>query len=401
MNRSFDRSPLLHAALALGALAAGATAQESVIFSLTSAGTAGFGALEDTEIAIYDAAAGVTRPWLMAASAAFYAGDVDGDGKSDVWKDVDALYVEESGGRVTEVLLSFNTSFGPFLDGDIVRLTPTGSLELAHSEATLVSVFALADGGMDLDGLHVGPDGRIYVSFADDESSGAVSTDTTGVITDGSIVWWDPVNQVVGLEITEGTADALVSNALGRTVRIGDTLGIAMDRNGVISFSVQSPSSDDASVFSEANGGEYVRKESELGLIGAAEIDALHLTTEPAGFLAPRATPRIIPANVATTVDLDGTPAVRSFVLLLSLTRGDTERFPFYGFGGLALDPADPLLRLALAGLPWLYGTTDAAGHAAVVFPPAPPGVTLTVLAQPYDFDAFACGTPIALEFEG
>jgi hypothetical protein len=384
----------------LAALVATARAQESVIFSTTGSSTAGFGALESSEVAMWDAATGVTRPWLMVPTSAYFAGDVDGDLKSDVWSNVDALWVDQDGERVRDVWISFATGFGAFSDGDVVRLKSDGSLELVHSEAELMAAFGLAN-GMDLDGLHVGPDGRMYVSFADDETSGLLSTDVSGVITDGSIVWWDPINLAVGIEMTESMVDAAVSHALNKTVKTGDTLGVAMDRNGVIAFSVQSPSSDDASVFSAANGGEYVRKEADLGLSGSTEIDALDLCVTPAGFLAARATPRSVPANTAAVVDVDGPPGAHGFVLLIALQKGDSANYPLHGFGGLALDPADPLFLLGLAGLPWLYGTTDAAGHGSIVFPNAPAGVTLTLFGQAYDFDAHTFGAPIALEFEG
>lgn len=399
MHRPLPMRLPLRIAFALAASAGVAAAQESVIFSLSSSGTAGFGPLADTEIAIWEPSTGATRPWLMTPTSAFFGGDVDGDGKSDEWKDVDALYVHQQGNRVDEVLVSFNTSFGAFADGDVVRLAPDGTLAAAYTEAQLVAAFGLAN-GMDLDGLHVGPDGRIYVSFADDEPSSLLSTDLSGVITDGSIVWWDTVNQVVGIEITEGQVDSLVSHALGKPATTTDTLGIAMDRNGVISFSVQSPSGDDASVFSEANGGEYVRREADLGLTGSPEIDALDLQTAPIAFLTARVPLRVIPANTVATVDVDGPAPLHTFALLLDFQRGDTSRFPLNGLGGLALDPSDPMFVIALAGMPWIWGFTDAAGHGTIVFP-APVGITVTVLGQPYDFDARVCGTPIALEFEG
>ncbi len=378
-----------------------AAAQESVIFSLSSSATAGFGTLEDTELAIYDDAAGVIRPWLMAPTAAYYAGDVDGDGLTDAWKDVDALYVEQAGKRVTGVQVSFNTSFGPFLDGDLVGLGSTGVLELVHSEAEIVAALGINDGNMDVDALHVGSNGRIYLSFGDDENSAILSTDSPGVITDGSIVWWDPVNQTVGVELIEGQVDAFVSQALNKTTKTADTLGVTIDSNGVICFSVQSPSSDDGAVFSAANGGEYVHREADLGFSVTVEIDALDLQSAPIGFLAARATPRIVPGNAVTTVDVDRNPAAHPFLLLLSTARADTKLFPFKGFFGLGLDPADPLFSASIADLPWAYGVTDVAGHGTIVFPAAPVGVVLTLFCQPYDFGDHSYGTPIAIELTG
>lgn len=386
-------------ALAIGGSALPAQGQDSAIYSLSGSSSGSFGSVADTEIVEFDAASQLTRPWLMAAASAFYAGDVDGDGASDEWTDVDALWVAEEPDRVSEVWVSFETSFGPFLDGDIVRLTAAGGLEIVHSEAALLAAFGMS-GGMDLDALHVGPDGRIYSSFADDEASTLLSTDAPGVVTDGSIVWWDPASQAVGVELREADVDALVSNALGSAVATIDTFGVAMDRNGVISFCVQSPSSDDATVFSSANSGEIVVAESSLGLSGSIEMDALQLTPAPAGFLAARATPRVVPAGQFSTIDLDGPAPNSRAILLLALARGDADAFPFDGFRGLALDPTDPLFLISL-GLPWTYVVTDASGHASLDLPVAPPGIALTLIAQPYDLDQHAFGTPIAVEIEG
>ncbi len=398
--KQWKRVPLRFA-LVHGVCVAAAAAQESVIFSLTSSATAPFGNLADTELAIRDVPAGMTRPWLSIATGAFYAGDVNGDGTSDEWKDVDAVWVKQGADRVEEIWLSFNTTFGGFLDGDIVRLTPAGGLVVNESEAHLMQIFGLTDGQMDLDGLHVGPDGKIYVSFADDEPTTGLSTDKPNVVTDGSIVYWDPVASTVGVALTEGNIDALVSHALGKSIKTGDTLGIAMDASGTLAFSVQSPSSDDASVFSAGNSGTILVAESTLGLSSGAEMDALDLTPAPIEFLAARATPRLVPANQVTVVDLDGMAANHAFLLTLSLTKGNSDYIQYDGFYGLALDPNDWLFSASIADLPWTYGVTDAAGHAAVTFDPAPPGFTLTVYAQAYDFDAHVVGTPIAIELQG
>lgn len=389
------------AAIAAMALFCGAaTAQEAPIFSLSGAATAPWGTLADTELARFDPGFGQCVPWLSIASGAFYGGDVNGDGATDDWKDVDAVWIGQSGDRVTDVYVSFNTTHGPWLDGDVARLAEDGTLALVYSEAQLITAFGLTDGQMDLDGLHVAVDGRFFVSFNDDEASTLLSTDSTGVITDGSIVIWDPARASVSVALTEGQVDALVSNALGKSQKTIDTLGVAMDSNGVLCFSVQSPSSDDATTFRDANGGEIVLAESALGLTGSPEIDALEVVSAPASFLATRVTPRLVAGNVQAQVDLDGPPN-HLLIVTLSLTRGDARRFPGDGFFGLLLDPADPLFSASLADLPWTFAATDAVGRATIWFDPAPSGIVITVYAQAYDFDGHAWGTPIAVELTG
>ncbi|MBL8840479.1 MAG: hypothetical protein JNL90_03000 [Planctomycetes bacterium] len=398
-DRNFvGRSAL--ALLASSALALPASAQEQILFSLSAGGTAPFGALADTEVARFDPLSGRCLPWLSSASGAFFAGDLDGDGDSDEWKDVDALHVEQAGGRITALYVSFNATTGPWLDGDVVRIGSDGLLEIAWTEAELIAAFGFIDGQVDVDAFHVAPDGRLLLSFAEDEASTLLSTDATGVVTDGSVVTWDPLLALPGVETTEGAIDALVSNALGKSVKTGDTLSVALDAGGALCFTVQSPTSDDATLFRAANGGEVVVSEPAFQLTGSPEIDALALVDAATEFLATRVTPRSIPANVSATVTLDGAPN-HAFVVTLSLTRGDAASFTGRGFAGLFLDPTDLLFAASLADFTFTWGATDGAGSATLQFDPAPPGIALTVFAQAYDFDGATFGAPLALELEG
>jgi len=395
-----DRS-ILRASLALLAMAGGASAQqESAILSFSGPVTAPFGGLADTELTRIDLAGGPCRPWFSVASSAFFAGDVTGDGVTDEWKDVDALWVGQQGGRVTDVYVSFNTSFGPWLDGDIVRLAADGTLQLVWSEATVMGWFGLTDGQVDVDGLHVAPDGRVWISFADNEASTFLSSDTPGVVTDGSIVIWDPASQVASVRVTEAGVDALVSHALGSAATTTDTLGVALDRNGALVFSVQSPTANDATLFRDANGGEVVLSEAALGLSGGPEIDALDLLDPAAEFLAARMASRFIAGGQQAVMEVDGV-ADHDLVVTLALARFDATLFPTNGFQGLLLDPADPLFAASLADLGWTFTKTDATGHVTVFFEPAPPGVIVTVMVQAYDLDGHAFGAPVAIELTG
>lgn len=395
-----DRS-IVRAALALLASAGGASAQqESAIFSFSGPVTAPFGTLADTELARIDLAGGLCRPWFSLASSAFFAGDVTGDGITDEWRDVDALWVGQSGGRVSDVYVSFNTTFGPWLDGDIVRLAADGTLQLAYPEAQVIGWFGLTDGQVDLDGLHVAADGSLFVSFADNEASALLSTDTPGIVTDGSVVVWDPASQTASVRVTEAGVDALVSHALGSAATTTDTLGVALDRNGALVFSVQSPTSHDASLFRDANGGEIALAEAALGLAGGPEIDALDLLDPAAEFLAARMASRFVAGGQQAVMEIDGAPN-HALVVTLSLARFDASLFPTDGFQGLLLDPGDPLFGASLSDLGWTYATTDAAGHSTVFFEPAPTGVIVTVMVQAYDLDGHAFGAPVAIELTG
>lgn len=395
------RIPATSAALAAFLFAgAAAQAQEDAFLSFSSAVTAPWGTLFDTEIVRWDAAGARVRPWLSAASGAFFLGDADGDGDTDEWKDVDALHVTMTSVRVAELVVSFNSTTGPWLDGDLVRVRSDGTLEAFVSEAQLVAALGLSDGQVDVDGLHVDVNGRIYLSFADDEASSLLSTDAANVVTDGSIVSLDAHLQNAQVELTEAQADAMVTAALGATTKAGDVTGIAMDAQGVLAFSVQSPSADDASVFRVSNGGERILAESALGLTGTVEIDALELQAAPAPFLAGRATPRVVAGGQQLALEVEGEPG-HSFVALLSLGRIDAAAVPGGGFVGLFLDPGDPLFAASLRDFAFTAGTTDAAGRASLLFDAAPPGVAVTLWIQLYDFDGRTFGMPMAIELTG
>ncbi len=402
MSRSFRPFPPRGlVALALAGLSApAATAQDRVVFSLSSSASTPFGTLQDTELAQFDPVTGALAPWLREATAAFYSGDVDGDGKSDVWKDVDALGVLTNGSnRVTDVFLSFSTTFGPFLDGDIVRLSPDGTIGVAYSEAQVATAFGCTDGNVDVDALHVYPDGTMLISFAEDEASSLLSTDSPNVITDGSVLFWNPAQSLVTVVYTESAIDAMVSNALGKATKSGDTLSLAVDSGGAICFTVQSPTSDDATIFSDAGGGSIVMKESALGLASTAEIDALDFVPSSVHFLTSHAPVRLVDSSTQLVVEVRGAPS-HDFVVLLAVGRGDSSRFPLHGFEGFALPITDPLLPISL-GSNWLYGQTDPSGFGSITFPLAPVGLVLTLFAQPFDITDVTLGTPLAAELIG
>lgn len=389
-------------ALALLVCAATARAQDRVVFSVTSSVTAPFGTLENTELAQYDPATGRVTPWLRDATATYYVGDTNGDGLGEIWKNVDAFSVTMAApDRVGDVYLSFSANFAGFLDGDVVKLGSDGTLSVAWSEAQIVSAFGCTDGNVDLDALKVLPDGTLMVSFADNEASNILSTDQTNTITDGSVVSWDPASGVVQVVFTEGNVDSMVSHALGKAVTTGDTKSISVDSTGELVFTVQSPSTDDATIFSAANNGSVYLAESSLGLPSTTEIDAFDFVPATCDFLVSHANSTAVPSTTALSVELDGAPN-RSFVLLLALARGDTAAWPMAGFKGLALPVDDPLFRLSLgSSAPFLFGTTDASGHGVVNFPNAPSGLVLTIFGQPFDLSEGVLGTPIEVDFTG
>lgn len=385
--------------MALLLLAGGAHAQDSFVFSLSATGQGSFGDLEDAELARYDASRGAVQPWLRMATGAFFAGDLTGDGKVDELEDIDVLALRPGqGGSIGEVLVSLVSDLGPFKDGDLLRLLLQGGLEVALSETRMVQDFGITDGNCDLDAFQFSETGIHWVSFAEDEASSILSTDGSGKINDGALVWWNPATTQVGVVYSEAQIDALVSTALGSTQTTGDLLSVAANAAGDVLFSVQSPSAHDGSVFSDQNGGTLVQPESSLGFSSTVEIDALAIDLESVEFLSVGATPRVVPSGSSFTVTVHGAPD-HEFWMLFSLSSTSAANHPGPGFYGLFLSPADPLLWWSLSAT-WLQGRTDSTGLASLSLGPAPAGFSGTVYGQAYHAPGRSFGTPVLIELQ-
>jgi hypothetical protein len=279
-------------------------------------------------------------------------------------------------------------------------LSSAGSLQTLHLEADLVAHFGILDGNADVDALHLDAGGRLWLSFAETEDSSVLSTDSPSLITDGSILFFDPATQSVGVAYTEAEVDQMVSTALGSSSTILDVFGLSQNAQGELYFCVQSPSAHDASIFSEVGGGTLVMAESGFGFSNAIELNAVDVRQTTPSHLVASVSPYQIPAGTVAQIDLYGGAVLQDFVLLLSWSKGDRDLFPGPGFGGLALSVSDPLLLISLS-VSWLRGTTDAGGQASISLPPAPLGVATLLYGQPYDLTGRTFGTPFAIELQG
>ena len=369
------------------------TAQD-VLFSLSGTGDHPSGPLEDQEIGVLRSS-GAVEPWFKTVSSTFFAGDLDGDGGSEVFNDVDALSRHVDG----TVDFSLLQDLGPYRDGDVLRLTTSGGIDVVVPEDRLIQVFGIQDGNCDVDGFAFDPAGVHVLSFAENEDSSVLDSDQPGVISDGAVLWWDEADDSVGVIYSEAEVDALVSAALGTSTSTGDTLSLERGPDGSLWFSVQSPSAHDGSLFSDTNGGSLEVDETAFAFSNTIEIDAFTFAES-----APRH-PVALGPDVSTqvgipwTLELSAQPGAELRVLF-ALGRGDAGSFAPPGFGGLFLSPADPLLWWSLA-TPWTKATADGNGWASLRLPPVPDGSgPFTLLGQVIDTSAGLLGTPFAVDVE-
>lgn len=390
--------------LAAGMMAAGlagvAPAQDAYLLSFSGNGQWPGLSVEDQEIVCFDPGSGAVLPFLCSANGAYFNGDQDQDGLADEWNDVDGLCVMGStASRAGEILLSLLADQGAVKDGDIVALTADGQILTRVAEATLVAAFGVTDGNLDVDAIHHDGLGGYWLSFAEDEASSLLSTDQAGVITDGSILHYDSVTQFVRADYLEADVDAMVSQALGSAVSVGDVLGLSVDSRGFLAFTVQSPSSDDASVFSIEGGGTVLLSEAALGTTNSAELDALSLQGRMA-FVGTQVEPIQPGPGIGVQIDLHAPGAARRCSVMLSWTRGSANLWPGAGFHGLYLEPSDVLLPLSLI-VPWTQATTDGAGRATLTLPPVPVGFQATLFGQVLDWTTGSFGAPFTIELQG
>lgn len=143
------------------------------------------------------------RPFVPRDLLALLRGDANGNGRfDDAPTDVDAL--EWSSGSFTGLLASISADStipgGPTLrDGDIFRIDPAG-LVVAYPESLFTAATGTVD--VDIDAFATAPDGTLWWSFADDETTtSATLTATLG----GNVI-----NRHVVFKLVPGAVEASV-----------------------------------------------------------------------------------------------------------------------------------------------------------------------------------------------
>lgn len=339
----------------------------SVVLSLSGSGDLGVLTVDDEEL-IVAAPSGAMRLFLGDESLALHFGDLDLDGVDDEPNDVDALEivpVPPGTPMIAGVYFSLVSDQGGILDGDVVRFDPggpNGGLEVVWPESQIQAAIQANDGNIDVDAVSIAPDGSLWFSLAEDEASGPSAV----VIADDDVLRLAPGAATAEIVFTGAQLEAMVQNALGATVAIGDVKGIDVDATQLL-FTVQSPSSDDATVFSTLGGGTVHLAEAGMGFFNAAEADALAIY-EGESFPGVTGTSPNPKAGEAMTIGVFGTTPGQPFVLLLSggmMLTG--SNITLGGYGVVALDPQDVMFLVGLANAPALAAVADAAGNGAIV----------------------------------
>ncbi len=379
-----------------------ASAQGDVVMSLSGPGTLPGGAtVEDEELVLVGGASGPRR-YLSGASLALYFGDRNGDGLMDEPNDIDALEimpVQAGVPVIAGVYFSILTDQNGIKDGDIVRfdpLQPSGGLEIAYSEGQIVAAVVANDGNVDVDGMAFAPDGSLIFSLAEDELTGASSV----VVADDDVLMLKPGATVATVLFTGAQLEAMAQNALGTSAAIADVRGLEFDGSAMY-FIVQSPSSDDATVFSTAGGGSIVPglAEAALGFGNAVEADALAF--DPGLGFPCLELDVVNPIDGQTvTAAVSGLTPNAPFVLLVSgATALAGTAVQVAGFGALVIDPNDPWFILGVQNLPALASISDPIGvgtfgHAT----PAAVGFPYDLAVQALDAQSGRVSSPVLLE---
>lgn len=391
----------------VGLLAAGLQdpAASSVRTALASASAATSTADDATcsDVALLRFAEGDAGARLYLADAGWNAllGDADGDQNFDLPDGVDALAaIGLDPAQPTTVLdLWFSTDGdGPaWNDGDVLRMGVGGAIVVVHAEDEFRTALGTT-AALDLDALERDEQGRIWFSLRD-----GVTSSTLGAIEDGDVLILDPATGQAWRYATELEVQAWVDHAEPGLGAMGDLKSLAFDSvTGALLFTVQSPTSDDASVFSAEGGGARLAgfEEGAWAFTTSTELDALTFPRgalpeppqlsadrsraaqgESVNFLVKRATPGAL---------LYGLAGLRRPAP--ALTRG--------GFQVAALDPAGPVLRWGSVNTPWI---ADAQGQASItlVAPTLPATWTVgEIVYQALDASGRGLSTPCILRVE-
>lgn len=390
------------ALLALALLAPAPWAQGyDVLVSLSADDTLPGGPVRDQDLVLHAPGVPAHVAW-PSETLSLLAGD-GGSGNWPVPGDVDAVH--DAGGPTADagLYLSLAADEAGFKDGDLLRAGP-GGFAVFLSEAQFIAAAGATDGNVDLDAVQIDADGSILFSFADNEASSFLSGDDAGVVKDGDVLLWPAGAPAAVMLMTESQVNQMVSAALGSATLLSttDTTALARDpHTGAVLFAVQSPTANDASVFSTALGGVLVEghAEADFGFGGSPEIDALSLAASR--FPAVTVSASKPAAGAGLDVRLaDASPGVPHLVLAaLAL---DAPQPQLAGWGGFVL-AQDALLDACwtLSNVLLIVpGAAGAGGLSATVPPGQPPvDVVLQVVAPPAAGQPARASNPLVLEF--
>ncbi len=355
MHHSFTAASTLVVGAAALFLTPTSSAQTfDVYVSLSSDDTVAGATVRDEDILVHSDGE-VARVALPSEALALWAGNA-------MLGDIDAFHDHGLAGPAPDSFyLSLLSNEHGFQDGDVLRFE-NGTLSVFIPEAAF-GVVTGVDADLDVDAFQLDADGTVYFSLAEDETSTFLSGDTAGTIGDGDILCWVAGANAATIIFTESEVTAMVNQALGNATASGDTKGLARDpETGALLFCVQSPSSDDGTVISTANGGSLIgaHEEADFGFDGGGELDALTVKRTSYPTLAVEVS--TVTAGDDVTVEVTGAPSNSAFLLVASTALSTGVTIPLGGWGGLVLVD-DAVLTATLVAAPYLIIVTDALGR--------------------------------------
>jgi hypothetical protein len=317
----------------------------------------------------------------------------------DLLPGVDALcQAPRSGAQsLTPCDFAFSTdaNYANFLDGDVLRIDPRGGLSLLLAESEFTAALQLSSGNFDLDALHYAED-VCFFSVKDGLQSAVL-----GSIDDGDVLWYRPDDGSIGRVYTESQIQALVDHANPGVGAVGDLRSLsAHPSTQELCFTVQGPTSDDATLYGDGQGGRLIPGFAELdyGFQVSTELDAFCFLEDP------------FPSSLVLDVDLPYASPGQSIQLKLrhatplGKVKGVMTRkrgFAESHYGGVAaifLDQTSALFQRQFQN-GWMHATqTDAGGNASFRWtaPDLPPQFShVDHYFQALDLDSGTLSNPV------
>lgn len=328
-------------------------------------------------------------------------GDADLDGQWDAPAGVDGLAWAPRGAAgepsLFDLWFSTDSDFQGWKDGDVLRVLEGGAIERVFAEDQIRAALGTSS-SFDLDAIARDGVGQLVFSLRD-----GVSASVLGAVEDGDILVYDAAAGAVARLATEAEVQAWVDHAAPGSGAIGDVKGVEFDPlGGELLFLVQSPSAQDATVFSAAQGGTIYEgfAEADFGFAQATELDALAV-------LAAR-----LPQPPVITADLTAAAPGQSFTIrvhhappfstLRGLVSSRRSVQPSVR-GGFAIAVAE----LHAPGRAWPVPggslVTDSSGSASALFtaPPLPAGAAhLDLFFQLWEGSEGGLSTPWAVRVQ-
>lgn len=333
-----------------------------------------------------------------------FIGDMDADGLFDYPAGIDALSLNTDGlidaPTLMDVWFSSDRDFLGFKDGDILKISPLGGVEVVYTEDALDALLLPSSGTIDIDALTILGPNTLRLSFANN-----LTGTILGDILDGAILEWNPSANTISLIATEAEVQQWVDSAVSGASAIGDLKSLSMlPGSTTMAFTVQAPTSQDASVYSNDAGGSIVPGwgEDDWGFQQSSELDALCFI--PSSFEQPVVlSTDVAYVNQGEAVKFRMRHAEPGHQLAGIAGSAFHLQPHWRGLSGIAVvDPMfGPSRSWPAAQQVDIYADSSGAAQYVAVMPTLPVGVTsLTIWMQAMDLDKQSWSSPIVLRLE-